>query len=305
MPIEVFAPAKVNLTLHVIGQRADGYHLLDTLIAFAPIGDHLWMERADASTLEVTGRESAGVPADGRNLVARAVAEHAQACELSGHVAMTLEKHLPAASGIGGGSSDAAAAVRGAMALFGTGEVSCSEGRLEMSTATGTAELDLLGLGADVPMCLRPVPARVRGIGERMEAVSLPPLPAVLVNPRIEVPTPAVFRALASKTNPPSPETLPKWSDTAALIAWLGTQRNDLEPPAVALAPVIGEVLGALRGSAALARMSGSGATCFGLYHTEVEAMRAAESIAQAHPDWWVRHGVLGDQSELAAAKSC
>jgi 4-diphosphocytidyl-2-C-methyl-D-erythritol kinase len=304
MRIKVFAPAKVNLTLHVTGQRQDGYHLLDSLIAFAPIGDDLTMACAAEMRLAVAGSEAQGVPADARNLVWRAVAAHQAQCGATGGVEITLEKHLPAASGIGGGSSDAAAGVRGAMALGGSEEVGFSGGKLDVRTRGGLAQLDLLALGADVPMCYRPAPIRVQGIGEAITPVSLPPLPAVLINPRVEVSTPAVFRALASKTNPPSPDVLPNWPDARALIDWLATQRNDLEAPAAALAPVIGEVLGALRGQAALARMSGSGATCFGLFYTEAEAESAAASLARAHPEWWLRAGVLGDQTDLAAPQS-
>ena len=299
--VEVFAPAKVNLTLHVTGQREDGYHLLDSLVAFAPFGDVLHMSLSDVPSLRITGPERAGVPEDGRNLVARAVSLHAQASGAQGPIAMVLEKQLPAASGIGGGSSDAAAALRGAMALAQTDARAQVDGGLSLRVG----ELDLLALGADLPMCYHPAPARVRGIGERLDKITLPPLPAVLVNPRVEVATPAVFRALASKTNPPSPDQLPDWRDAAALIAWLGTQRNDLEAPAVAIAPVIGEVLAALNETADLARMSGSGATCFGLYQSQTGAAQAADAIARAHPEWWVRHGVLGDQSERAAAKPC
>lgn len=303
MAIEVFAPAKVNLTLHVIGQREDGYHLLDSLVVFAPFGDNLRMARADAPSLRITGSEARGVPSDARNLVMRAAALHAQVCGVGGAIAMILDKTLPAASGIGGGSSDAAAALRGAIALAGMDVSAQVEGRLTIRGAGGAFDLDLLALGADLPMCFRPEPARVRGIGERREAIALPPLPAVLVNPRIEVATPDVFRALTSKINPPSPEKLPDWPDTAALIAWLGTQRNDLEPAAVTVAPVIGAVLAVLDDTADLARMSGSGATCFGLYQTASEAESAAKAIAAAHPEWWVRHGILGDQSDRSAAK--
>jgi 4-diphosphocytidyl-2-C-methyl-D-erythritol kinase len=304
MPIEVFAPAKVNLTLHVTGQREDGYHLLDSLIAFAPFGDLVRMSPADAFDLRVTGVEGAGVPDDARNLAAKSIALHARACGGKGAFEVELVKQLPAASGIGGGSSDAAAALRGAIALSDAEVVDYTEGRMTLRGAGGSMVLDLLALGADLPMCYDPVPARVRGIGERLDRVALPSLPAVLVNPRVEVATPKVFRALESKNNPASPENLPEWADTAALIAWLGTQRNDLQPPAVLLEPAIGEVLTVLQESADLARMSGSGATCFGLYQTAELAQRAAVAIARAHPEWWVRHGVLGDQSKKAAATS-
>ncbi|MFT3690445.1 4-(cytidine 5'-diphospho)-2-C-methyl-D-erythritol kinase [Paenirhodobacter sp.] len=276
--IEVFAPAKVNLALHVTGRRADGYHLLDSLVAFAPFGDRLWLEPGAAS-LTVTGPEAAGVPDGPGNLVLRAAA-------LAGGAArIVLQKNLPAASGIGGGSSDAAAALRGLAAMG-------------FALPKGTE-----GLGADVPMCLVPRPARARGIGADLEPVALPPLPAVLVNPRVEVATPAVFRALTCRENPSLPEIPP--AGTVDFIDWLSLQRNDLEPPAMAIAPVIYTVLATLRATPGcrLARMSGSGATCFALYATEAEAEAALTRIRVAHPSWWSACGVLGDQSAAATAQ--
>ena len=272
-PIEVLAPAKVNLALHVTGQRADGYHLLDSLVAFAPFGDRIGLTPAAAPMLRVTGPEAAGVPEGPENLVLRAAALAGRTAEI------TLEKNLPPASGIGGGSSDAAAVLR----------------------ALGAAPEGLERLGADVPMCLVPRPARVRGIGEQLEPVTLPPLPAVLVNPRLEVATPAVFRALSWRENPPLPE-LPAFGGAVDCIDWLRERRNDLEPPAVALAPVIGTVLAMLRATPGcrLARMSGSGATCFALYATLAEAEAALARVRIARPSWWAACGALGDQTASA-----
>ncbi len=292
MTVRVFAPAKVNLTLHVTGRRPDGYHLLDSLVAFAPVGDELLLEDAGALSLAVEGPEAAGVPATMDNLVMRAAV-------LTGHgrgAALRLTKALPVASGIGGGSSDAAAAARGMLAL------TSRPGGIGPGAPIREA---LEGLGADIPMCLDPRPWRVRGIGERLDPVELPPLPAVLVNPRLPVPTPSVFRALRSPDNPPMPEVLPGFPDAAALIAFLAHCRNDLEAPALSVEPAIGTVLGALRAvpGARLARMSGSGATCFALFHGEAAAVAAARRIASDHPGWWVAHGVLGDQSARAAAR--
>lgn len=279
--IEVFAPAKVNLALHVTGRRADGYHLLDSLVAFAPVGDRLRLHPAEAMRLRVHGPEAAGVPEDGTNLVLRA----AEVLGPGPAAAIELEKCLPAASGIGGGSSDAAAALRGLAWLRGQ----------------GVAAQGLERLGADVPMCLDPRPARTRGIGEDLTPVSLPDLPAVLVNPRVEVSTPAVFKALAVKENPALPE-IPTFVDRLSCLGWLAAQRNDLEVPAMRLAPAIAQVLAVLGASAGchFARMSGSGATCFGLYETAGDATAAAAEIAAAHPDWWVASGLLGDQSAAA-----
>ncbi|SPF77654.1 4-(cytidine 5'-diphospho)-2-C-methyl-D-erythritol kinase [Pseudoprimorskyibacter insulae] len=261
---KAFAPAKINLCLHVTGQRADGYHLLDSLVAFAEVGDHLTLTRSEVMQLQVTGPMAQGVPTDGRNLCWKAAKAFGQPA------AITLDKHLPAAAGIGGGSSDAAAVLRGMSDLYGT-------------PFGGEA----LTLGADVPVCMAARAARMEGIGEVLTPLALPRLPAVLVNPRVEVSTPDVFRALASKTNP-ALEPLP--ADGADVIAWLRDQRNDLQPPAVALQPVIGDVLQALSACEGtfLARMSGSGATCFAIMASDEAAARAATALGQKHPNWWI-----------------
>lgn len=262
MRAKAFAPAKINLALHVTGQREDGYHLLDSLVMFADIGDHLEVALAPDMSLEVTGPRSAGVPRDDRNLCWRAA-------ELAGVTArITLDKHLPAAAGIGGGSSDAAAVLRA------------------LSDLTGTTPSQAGQLGADLPVCLHASACRMEGIGEQITPMELPALPAVLVNPGVETPTPAIFKALRHKDNPPM-SALPDRPGAGALIDWLATQRNDLEPPACAQQPIIDEVLAALS-PARLARMSGSGATCFGLCDTEQAARELAAQIAQARPDWWV-----------------
>ncbi|WP_323765662.1 4-(cytidine 5'-diphospho)-2-C-methyl-D-erythritol kinase [Marinovum sp.] len=261
-PTEAFAPAKINLTLHVTGQRADGYHLLESLVVFADVGDVVRVTPADEMSLCVTGPMASGVPEDARNFCWRA----AQA--FGAPVAITLDKRLPAAAGIGGGSSDAAAVLRAMAAAF-----------------DRPFDGDALALGADVPVCLLARAARMSGIGEAVEPLTLPVLHAVLVNPRVEVPTPVVFRGLASKQNPPM-AALPAGGE---LVRWLGDQRNDLEAPALAAAPVIGTVLAALtRAGAGLARMSGSGATCFGLFADRTAAEAAAHRLQQAQPDWWV-----------------
>ncbi|HHH89533.1 MAG TPA: 4-(cytidine 5'-diphospho)-2-C-methyl-D-erythritol kinase [Aliiroseovarius sp.] len=268
--VKVFAPAKVNLTLHVTGQRADGYHLLDSLVAFADVGDRLTLRAAARTTLALTGPMAAGVPTGADNLVLRAASLFEQAAEI------TLSKHLPMQAGLGGGSSDAAATALG------------------LADLTGACDLPpgLTALGADIRVCLMRRAARMRGIGEQVTPVAgLPPLPAVLVNPGVAVPTPDVFAALAGKTNAPMPRRLPRWRSAEALIAWLTTQRNDLEAPARAIAPEITEtlqVLGAQPGCG-LARMSGSGATCFGLFSTPDGAEAAACALAMQHPGWWVR----------------
>lgn len=266
-PVTERAPAKVNLTLHVTGRRGDGYHLLDSLVAFADIGDRLTVTLDPVPSLRVTGPRAAGVPEGPENLVLRAAAL------IGVPAAITLEKRLPAAAGIGGGSSDAAATLRA------------------LSRLGGRSVPEALALGADVPVCLVARAARMRGIGEEVTPVAdLPALDAVLVNPGVPVATPAVFARLARRDNPAMPDPLPSWPDAAAFIRWLATQRNDLEAPAAALCPEIGAVLGRLRTSdgCQLARMSGSGATCVGLYPDRVTAKAAAARIAAEHPGWWV-----------------
>lgn len=264
----------MNLTLHVTGQRKDGYHLLDSLVAFADVGDRVSVRAADEMSLEVVGPLSEGVPTDATNLVWRAAAL------FDTPVAITLSKYLPAAAGIGGGSSDAAATL------------------LALSDLTGerTLPVGVSDLGADVRVCLMRQAARMSGIGEVVEPVTaLPQLYAVLANPRVEVPTPAVFKALTTKDNAPMPRKLPKWQGTKQLIDWLAAQRNDLEAPACDTAPVISDVLAALKAlpDARLARMSGSGATCFALFTSRDAADAGAKSLAADHPDWWVVSATL------------
>lgn len=274
-PVTDFAPAKINLCLHVTGRRADGYHLLDSLVVFAGVGDQVRAEPAAALTLACDGPFGASIPAGDDNLVLRA-ARH-----LGGPgAAITLTKVLPPASGIGGGSADAAATLRALIRMAG-------------ADPAATDPATLATLGADVPACYLGVPLRLRGIGERLDPLThpLPPAWFVLVNPRVEVPTPRVFAALDRRENPPLPDPLPQgWRDTGALTAFLQSTRNDLAPPARATAPVIGDVLAALAATPAclLARMSGSGATCFGLYATEPQARAAAARITAHSPGWWV-----------------
>jgi 4-diphosphocytidyl-2-C-methyl-D-erythritol kinase len=268
----VFAPAKVNLALHVTGRRDDGYHLLDSLVVFAGVGDDLAFARAGETTLAVDGPRAVGVPADATNLVLRAAAL------MDGPpVSIRLTKRLPAAAGIGGGSSDAAAALRGLAAL----------GHRPRGDLAALA----LSLGADVPVCLAGRPARMSGVGERL--APLPPLPAVwlaLVNPGVPVSTRACFAALSGRFGSAMDDPPPAgWPDPAALARWLASQRNDLEPPARTLAPPVAGALAALAATQGclLSRMSGSGATCFGLFADAAAAGAAAAAIGAAHPGWW------------------
>ncbi|MGA0541330.1 4-(cytidine 5'-diphospho)-2-C-methyl-D-erythritol kinase [Neotabrizicola sp. VNH66] len=270
-PITEFAPAKINLCLHVTGRRADGYHLLDSLVVFAGVGDRVTV--APGAGFRVTGPQAVALAAEGDNLCLRA------ARAMGAEAAITLEKVLPVASGIGGGSADAAAVLR-ALARMGHAL---------------PAPAAVLALGADVPVCLAGRPVRMRGVGEVLEPVRLPPVWAVLVNPGVAVSTPAIFRALARRDNPPLPVTLPPLPDAAALAVFLASQRNDLAPAAEGLAPLIAEVRTALAATPGclLARMSGSGATCFGLYRAERSARDAATALRAARHGWWVEPALL------------
>lgn len=275
MTVRALAPAKINLTLHVTGQRADGYHLLDSLVAFADFGDEVAGTLASDLSLRIIGPFSAGLSADEDNLVARA------ALMMGGGASLVLDKRLPVASGIGGGSSDAAATLRVMAALSGG----------------PMPELDqVLTLGADVPVCLAAHACRMQGIGQDISPrIALPPVHAVLVNPGVAVSTPAVFRALPDKNNAAMPDALPDWTTAVDFADWLATQRNDLQAPAQDQQPVIGQVLDVLTAAdgCLLTRMSGSGATCFGLFAAPGPAMEARDQIRAAHPDWWVQAGRL------------
>ncbi|MEM6372677.1 MAG: 4-(cytidine 5'-diphospho)-2-C-methyl-D-erythritol kinase [Pseudomonadota bacterium] len=286
--VRVFAPAKINLALHVTGQRSDGYHLLDTLVAFADIGDWVSLSTTGPPDLSVTGPES--VPElSGIDNIMNFTASHFWTPDV--RLSMALEKNLPMASGIGGGSADAAATYRGILWLR-----EAVEGKDAPLDPTKDDARLLMKIGADVPMCVLSDPARVRGIGEQIEPIAdMHPYPIVLVNPRVQVSTPSVFKRLVAKENTgldPFPDS---FEDRDAVLDWLSVQRNDLQGPAVQDCPAIADVLDALEqtGTCRLARMSGSGATCFGLFDRVHKATAAAEAIRAAHPDWWVQSGRL------------
>ncbi|MEO5620324.1 MAG: 4-(cytidine 5'-diphospho)-2-C-methyl-D-erythritol kinase [Cypionkella sp.] len=262
------ACAKINLALHVTGQRPDGYHLLDSLVVFAGLGDVVTVEKSFDAALTITGPQAASLPVTPDNLVLRA------ARAMGAKATITLEKHLPLASGIGGGSADAAATLRALARL----------------TGRPLPDLEaLMQIGSDLPACMDAQPKRMQGLGEILTPLpQLPPAHILLINPGIAVPTPAVFKDLTQKTNAALPE-IPQFRDLRALGLWLALQRNDLEAPAIAMAPVIAEVRTAIAAQkgCAFARMSGSGATCFGLFATATEAESARASLAAIHPGWW------------------
>lgn len=276
--IRVEAPAKVNLYLHVVGRRSDGYHLLDSLVVFPAIGDRIEVEPADALSLTVTGPFAAAVPADDDNLVLRAARMLASAADPTQGAHIRLIKRLPAASGIGGGSADAAATLRALKRLW------------QIDPAAVDLERVALALGADVPMCLAGRTVFVSGIGERLsQAPPLPPFALLLANPGVGVSTPAVFAARKGPFSHAAPfaETPP---DVASLARLLAARDNDLGVAAEALAPEIGRVRAALAATpgALLARMSGSGATCFALYAARDQAEAARSLLAARYPGWWL-----------------
>jgi 4-diphosphocytidyl-2-C-methyl-D-erythritol kinase len=272
------APAKINLFLHVGQRRDDGFHPLQSLAVFTGLGDVLEMEEAPDFSLSVQGPFARGLEGEGDNLVLRAARSLLEGgTPGSGGARLTLTKNLPVASGIGGGSADAAAALRGLSALWGRGGQ------------------DLRGiaarLGSDIPVCLDSAPAFMEGRGEILSPVhSVPFVPMLLVNPGVAVPTRDVFAALQARSGVDM--TLPggNFQDTADLLRLLDATRNDLEPPAIRLQPVIADVLSAIAAlpGALLARMSGSGATCFGIFADADCCDRAAGTLRQAQPGWWV-----------------
>ena len=290
--VNSFAPAKVNLFLHVIGRRADGYHLIDSLVAFADVGDWVTAWPSKSLSLEVTGPEAACLDARGEeNLVLRAARALAEQAGIVPTAALRLEKNLPIAAGLGGGSSDAAAALR---AL-------CSLWRLPLN-ATALAVLGSR-IGADVPACLQACAAWVGGIGERIDpAPAFPDAGIVLANPRCPLPTAAVFAARSGPFDGIAARFSPMPGSAVELARALEKYCNGLTSAALALVPAIGDVLTALARlpDALLARMSGSGATCFALFVDRAAAERAHRALAASEPDWWSASGSLVAASEVS-----
>jgi 4-diphosphocytidyl-2-C-methyl-D-erythritol kinase len=280
------APAKVNLTLRVLGRRADGYHEIESLVAFADRGDRLTFMPGGPLTLAVRGPRAAQAGETNDNLVLKACRALAALVPDLGLGAFELEKTLPVAAGLGGGSADAAAALR---LVARANKLPAHDPRLyEAARATG----------ADVPVCLDPRARLMRGIGEQLSApVPLPPLAAVLVNPGAAVPTKAVFAAWRPAAAAGAPfDAAAGQAGIETFLRALVAQPNDLEAAAVTIAPVITEVLAALRtlSGCRLARMSGSGATCFGVFASADAAQAGAERLLQYYPRWWICPAALG-----------
>jgi 4-diphosphocytidyl-2-C-methyl-D-erythritol kinase len=286
------ARAKVNLTLRVLGRRPDGYHELESVVAFAAVADRLTLAPGIETGLSVTGPGAADCGEIGDNLVLRVARGLAEKIAGLRGGQFTLEKHLPAAAGIGGGSADAAAALR---LLAARNDIAADDARI-MAVARAT--------GADIPVCVASRACVMTGVGEKLTPLALPPLPCVLVNPRVAVATRDVFAALGLKPG----ELRAGLTDVFGAMVWpvagasadewidaLAGGVNDLEAPAIHVQPVVAEVLAALRATRGvrLARMSGSGATCFALFDNEADARAAATALGRDRPGWWVEASVL------------
>lgn len=276
--LRVTAPAKINLFLHVGDKREDGFHDLQSLVVFAEAGDVLRVEPAVDLSLSIEGRFSDGLSAGPDNLIMRAA--QALSAHASGNKGahFILEKNLPVASGIGGGSADAAAAMRALVELWGLS--------LSREELLGVAAI----LGSDVPVCVESKPAWMEGRGERLtDTGPVPSAAMVLLNPVVPVSTAQIFKNLKSRSGTGQTFAAVPDADHAQIAAYAAQYRNDLEAPARALTPQIDEMLGALSArGAALARMSGSGATCFGLFDDDGHAHDAARALSRDHPGWWV-----------------
>ena len=280
-PLVQLAPAKDNLALHVTRRREDGYHDLESLVVFADVADELQARPASADSLSIGGPFAGGLVVGETNLVSRAVAAFRARWPdaVDTGLALHLTKNLPVAAGIGGGSADAAAALRLMAGLS--------------PRAIAVAELaDMAArLGADVPACLVSTPLVARGVGEVLAPLpDFPALHIVLVNPMVPLATADVFRRLRAHDNYPLPELPAPLTRPAQLGLWLAETRNDLQPPAIKLVPVIGDIIAHLAETQGciLARMSGSGATVFGLFGSSGQAHQAAQVMRAANPDHWV-----------------
>jgi 4-diphosphocytidyl-2-C-methyl-D-erythritol kinase len=281
------ALAKINLSLRVVGRRADGYHELESLVVFADVGDGLSLRTGGPLALEIDGTYAAACGAAADNLVLKAAAAFAARVPGLRLGRFVLTKELPVAAGIGGGSADAAAALR--LLVHANRQIF-----VQVDFADPRVREIALGVGADVPVCLESRARIMRGVGEQLSAsLALPPLPALLVNPGVPLATRDVFAKLARKFSKSSSTEVPR--EAATLIDWLREHGNDLTEPAIACVPVIADVLRALSAlpGARLARMSGSGPTCFALFVSAEDAAAAGRVLQAAHKDWWIQATTL------------
>jgi 4-diphosphocytidyl-2-C-methyl-D-erythritol kinase len=272
MQINEFARAKINLCLHVTGQRDDGYHLLDSIVVFADVGDHISITPSVGFSLTIDGPFACDLSVDQDNLILRAAKLYVDVCD---GAAIKLTKNLPVASGIGGGSADAAATLRA----------------LSRMTDVPLPDDRGLSLGADVPVCLLGTACQMQGIGDVITPiVAFPRLSAVLVCPKAGVATSLVFAAITQKNNPQISKLPVDGLDSGNIMGFINQQRNDMEIPSANMVPEINQCLEAIRKQGALlARMSGSGATCVGLFSCIKDAQIASDHLQATHPDWWIK----------------
>lgn len=290
--IRVAAPAKLNLYLHVVGLRADGYHLLDSLVAFADVHDDLVVRPAEALTLQITGRYAAALRNGEDNLVLRAARSLAHYAGVPPRAEISLEKRLPVAAGLGGGSTDAAAALKALDRLWGVG------------ISPGEMHKLALALGADVPVCVVGRAAFVGGVGEAIDpAPRLPGAALIVVHPARALSTARVFARRAGGYSDPG-RFAEAPDDARALAGLLATRRNDLTEASTALVPEVASALARLAAAPGclLARMAGSGASCFGIFGDMAAAQAGAAAIAEAEPSWWVRATKLVSDPDPGAA---
>ena len=278
------APAKINLYLNIIGQRVNDYHELDSLIAFAAHGDQIEVKKCDHFKLEASGPFSETLPPINENLVIKAAKELARGTNYEGGACIKLIKNLPVSSGVGGGSADAAATLKALNDLW------------ETNLQNKDLMVMALRLGADVPACMLSKTARMSGIGDKLSKVSgLPNCGILLVNPGIPISTVNVFQLFEGDFS--NQVKIPKIENSEAFFDFLSNQKNDLQDAAIKIAPIIKEVLNILTDdpNCRLARLSGSGGTCFGLYEDEATALFTAESMFGHFPDWWIQPTRLAD----------
>ena len=269
------ASAKVNLCLQIVGQKSNGFHLLDSIVGFTEFGDHLSFKESDVLELTVQGAFSDQIPVDKSNLILKAAELLRTLNNIKTGAHITLSKNLPPSAGLGGGSSDAAATIRGLSRLWGTDLPDID---------------DLMKIGSDLPVCIHQKTQHMKGFGEVLEEINtFPNLPILLVNPLKKVSTQTVFRMLQNKKNPPLSEYEKLFQEKKDWINWLLLQRNDLMEPAVKVEPVISEVLRLISKQISVEKvsMSGSGATCFGIFENKHDCDLAMKRVRLERPDWW------------------
>ena len=281
--MQLLAPAKINFFLHITGKRNDGYHLLDSLVAFTDFGDEIEIKEANEFSFSINGDFGDALSADDNNLVIRAAKGLAEHNGRTPNVAIHLTKRLPIGGGVGGGSSDAAAVVRGLCKLW------------DIAPDSDFMDTLLLSLGADVPVCFNGQTARIQGIGEVIDTdYKIPPVTILLIAPNVSCSTPEIFRSFSGKYRDPI-HVPQRFESTDDFVSFLKLCRNDLQKPAISIVPEIADCIEFLNQSTGclFSQMSGSGSCSFGLFSDEAAAIKAEEQISINHPNWWARRGII------------